>query len=377
MNGTQRAAVRRPPAVWPDTGERADPALAAPSSTARADVWPHPERRSARTALGGLLRLRLRAWWERRHPRRDTLTLTHANVYILPTRAGLVFALTLAVLLVASINYQLSLGYLLTFLLAGSAAVALHVTHRTLRGLTLHLRATPSVFAGEPVAVECVLDDAAGRARYGVGLRPRAGADAGWSWIDVPAGGQNVARLAVACERRGCFHLPSVRIETRFPLGLFRAWSDWRPASTVIVWPQPEQPAAALPPARGAGGASNARFVQGDELDGVRAYRRGDAPKRVLWKKAARALDTGADLVVRETSGSHRQELWLDWAEAPLATPRIADTEARLSRLAAWLLECERRGLDWGLRLPGFEQPPGAGDAHRRAALDALALWSA
>lgn len=369
--------------AWPDTGERADPIHARPPIEPlqpRAVTWPHRERRAARTAVGGFLRMRWRAWWERRHPRRDAMSLTHGNVYILPTRAGLVFALTLGVLLVASINYQLSLGYLLTFLLAGSAAVALHVTHGTLRGLTLHLRAPQPVFAGEPVAVECVLSDTAERARHGVGLRLLSGVeattDAGWSWIDVAPGAQSVARLAIAADRRGCFHLPSVRIETRFPLGLFRAWSDWRPASAVIVWPRPEQPAPALPAARGAGGTSGARFVHGDEIDGVRAYRRGDSPKRVLWKKAARALDTAGDLAVRETSGSQRQQLWLDWADAPLAMPRTADTEALLSRLAAWLLECEHRGLDWGLRLPGCTIEPAAGDAHRRAALDALALWS-
>jgi hypothetical protein len=46
---------------------------------------------------------------------------------------------TLLVLLVASINYQLNLGYLLTFLLAGSAVVGMHVCHGTLRGLTMHM----------------------------------------------------------------------------------------------------------------------------------------------------------------------------------------------------------------------------------------------
>ena len=48
----------------------------------------------------------------------------------------------------ASINYQLNLGYLLTFLLAGSGVVGMHVTHGTLRGLTLHLLPPAPVFAG-------------------------------------------------------------------------------------------------------------------------------------------------------------------------------------------------------------------------------------
>ena len=113
--------------------------------------------RPALAGFAGALRARGRAWWQARHPRSDTLLLTQRNIYILPTRAGWAFALTLLALLVASINYQLSLGYLLTFLLAGSGAVSLHVTHGTLRALTLHLRPPAAVFAGDAAIIECVL----------------------------------------------------------------------------------------------------------------------------------------------------------------------------------------------------------------------------
>ena len=105
-------------------------------------------------ALAGGPRRRLRTWWLARHARTDTWTLTQRNIYILPTRAGLAFALTLLMMLLASINYQLNLGYLLTFLLAGSGAVSMHLTHGTLRGLTLHLRPVASVFAGEPARLK-------------------------------------------------------------------------------------------------------------------------------------------------------------------------------------------------------------------------------
>ena len=88
-----------------------------------------------------LVRRRFRQWWQARLPLTDTLTLTQRNVYILPTRPGFMLGLTLLLLLVASINYQLNLGYLLTFLLAGSAVVGMHVCHATLRGLTLNLMA--------------------------------------------------------------------------------------------------------------------------------------------------------------------------------------------------------------------------------------------
>ena len=80
---------------------------------------------------------KFRAWWQARLPLTDTWQLGQRNVYILPTRAGLMFALTMLVMLLASINYQLNLGYLLTFLLAGSALVGMHMGHANLRGLRL------------------------------------------------------------------------------------------------------------------------------------------------------------------------------------------------------------------------------------------------
>ena len=75
-------------------------------------------------------------------------------------------------------------------------------------------------------------------------------------------------------------------------------------------------------------------------------------------------------MISRDTGQSAAQALWLDLREAALP-----DAEARLSRVAAWVLAAERAGLDFGLRLPGLELPCASGDGQRRAALEALALW--
>ena len=327
------------------------------------------------SALTDPWRQRVRAWIDARSPRSDSFELTQRNVYILPTRAGLMFAATLLVLLVASINYQLNLGYVLTFLLAGSGIVSMHVTHNQLRGLVLHLRPALPVFAGDAAVLELVLTSS-GAARHGLGVKldPLPDGSAGaLCWLDVPAGAQASAHLSFLPMQRGRHLLPPIGIETRFPLGLFRAWSVWRPAASLLVYPQPERPAAPLPTARAAGGgASRQRAADGGEIDGVRAYRRGDALKTVVWKKAAKAMQTGGELVSRDASASAQQELWLDWQ----ACGGGLGAEERLSRLAAWVLAADQRAALFGLGLPGRELAMGQGDAHRRASLEALALWS-
>ena len=317
------------------------------------------------------VRRRFRVWWQARLPRTDTLLLTQRNIYILPTRAGLLFGFTLMVLLLASINYQLNLGYVLTFLLAGSGVVSMHLTHNTLRGLTLRLKPPAPVFAGEPAGLEAVLTTPAS-ARHGIGLRIVDAPLSTLTWIDIPAAASASARVSFVPDRRGLHEVPAISAETRFPLGLFRAWTVWRPAAQLLVYPKPERPSAPLPPARPVpGGPSAARTTDGGEIEGVRGYRRGDPLKLVVWKKAAKALETGGELVSRDTSASSHRELWLDWQACGALAP-----EERLSRLAAWAEAAHRAGIDHGLRLPGFEVAPADGEAHRRRCLETLALWA-
>ena len=321
-----------------------------------------------------LLRQRWQRWWDARLPRVDQLTLTHRNLYILPTRAGWMLGLTLLVLLVGSINYQLNLGYLLTFLLAGSAVVGMHVCHSNLRGLTLHLAAPAPVHAGQAVALDIRLASERSRPRYGIGLGVIADSrpgDTHLAWTDVPAQGQASVQVAFRPTRRGLHRVPTLTAETRFPLGTFRVWTYWRPAAQVLVYPAPETPTPPLPSGEPrAGGAGNTPTQGIGEFDGVRAYRRGDPLKLVVWKKAAKSLATGTDdLVSRDAQQAQRHELWLDLARASLP-----DHEARISRLTAWVLQADRLGLDYGLRLPGVEIAPDTGAAHRRNCLEALAL---
>jgi uncharacterized protein (DUF58 family) len=63
--------------------------------------------------------------------------------------------------------------------------------------------------------------------------------------------------------------------------------------------------------------------------------------------------------------------MWLKWGQA-----QGLETEARLSRLAAWIVAADAAGHNWGLSLPGTELAPSQGLAHRHAALQALATWA-
>ena len=343
------------------------PSASPASPSKRRTWWPGRPSTTAGRAWNPLARLRARfeRWWQARLPPADSVTLTQRNVYILPTRPGWMLALTLLVLLLASINYQLNLGYLLTFLLAGCALVAMHVSHGNLRGITMNLIAPDPVFSGASAVFDIKLLNHSKRTRPALALAIYGTQD--WVHTDLAPLSQALVQLAWLPGQRGLHPLPTLSAHTLFPLGTFRVWTLWRPASQLLVYPQPEAKAPPLPDHAADAGHGQTRTAphHHGEPDSVRPYRRGDALKTVLWKKAAK---TG-ELVSRDSVAAQQHDLWLDRPCTALTQP-----EQQLSRLCAWVLRADQLGLRYGLRLGGENIGPDHGATHLQRCLRALAL---
>jgi uncharacterized protein (DUF58 family) len=296
-------------------------------------------------------------------PETGPITLVQRRVYILPSRQGLFFAGLMLVMLLGSINYNNSLGYALTFLLAGLSIVAILHTYRNLLHLRLDVGHITPAFCGEVLRVPVLLDNSHHAARYAVQLgfmQARA------INLDVPADHWSRAELALPARRRGRHPLPRFTLHTTFPLGLFRAWAHAQPDAHYLVYPAPD-PQHGLPneadyPLNFTGDRGHGT----DDFAGLRGYHAGDSLRHVHWKTAAR----GQGLHTKQFGGDRAEELWLDWEMLP-----ALDTESRLSHLTRWVLDAETNQLSYGLRLPGLSIPPAQGAAHRHRCLEALALY--
>ena len=71
------------------------------------------------------LKQQLQTWLFRPKIESGAVTLTQRRIFILPTRKGAGFALLLLLTLLGDINYNLSLGYALTFLLGSMAMLTM------------------------------------------------------------------------------------------------------------------------------------------------------------------------------------------------------------------------------------------------------------
>lgn len=310
--------------------------------------------------------------WAARTTSRDAgeVFLGQRRVYIVPTGAGIGFAALLLVLLIGSINYSLGLGFALTFTAGACALVDMVFTWRNLAHLHLAAGRAPSVFAGEEAQFELLLVNRTGRERYAIGV-DFAGSGAAAHMADVPARGTAHVTLAIPTDRRGWLRSPRVRLTTRFPLGLFRAWCYWQPELKALVYPTPEAVAPPLPTS-GAGRGEGPGRAGEDDFAGVRSYQAGDPLRHLAWRQIARLdQELGGQLATKHFEGGAAEQLVIDFATL---APQL-DLELRLSRMARWVLQAEQRALPYAFRLGAQQFDAALGAAHEAACLRALALF--
>lgn len=305
-------------------------------------------------------------------PEPGEVYLHQRRVFIIPTHPGILFCVMLMTLFIASVNYNLSLGFGFTFLLAGCALIDMHLTFRNLAHLSLAAGKVAPVFAGELAQFELFLINRRKHDRYAIWLdfvaddRPDLAQP-----TDVAANARRSVVLSTPAPARGWLQAPRVRLQTRFPLGLLRAWSYWMPDAVALVYPSPEDDAPPLPLA--VTEKSDGRGQSGhDDFSGVRPYQAGDSLKTLAWRQIARLdIESGGTLISKHFEGGAAAEIAIDFA----LLPHGMDTELKLSRMTRWVLEAEAFGMAYAFRLGDMVIPPGLGPAHRDACLRALALF--
>lgn len=296
------------------------------------------------------------------------LLVEHRRIYILPTRRGWAFLGALFIMLIASVNYALSLGYALCFLLTGLYSATLLSTYRNLAGMAVRRIDTSVTFAGGSLSFVTTLENPTRLARYGLrlatrktGTRPLASVTS-----DVAAESEQKAELLLPTTLRGRQSLGRLTLECDWPLGLWNAWSYLHADVQGIVYPTPEADAPMVPAEPSTPESGSPHRTRRGDVAGLRPYLPGDEPGTIAWKSLAR----GQGLHVRLFEADSGRGL----TTLTLASTRLIDTEAQLSRLTAWVLAAEAGDNEYSLDLPAVRLASTRGPVQREAALTALAL---
>jgi uncharacterized protein (DUF58 family) len=178
----------------------------------------------------------IEAWSLGRRPRCAGDQISGQRIYILPTAYGYLYALMLMVMWLWSVNYNNSMGFALTFLLGAVALNAMWRTHGNLLGLRVGCLGADPVFLGQQARFAFRVENPDEQFRLGIALQagnlpPQYG--------DIPPHGAGFFDLNLSAARRGLLRLPRVCLLTRFPLGLFQAWSWFDFDHTCLIYPRP------------------------------------------------------------------------------------------------------------------------------------------
>ena len=320
---------------------------------------PHGSMTTLRTRLLATAERHLPALTRLRRAEALPIVLDRRRIYVLPTGFGLAFTTLLFVMLLGALNYGNNPALLLTCLLGASAGASVFFGFRMLSGLNLTQVRMDETHAGDRATLRLVFT---ARDRARPALRVRIGANEASFFVTAHHDGE--VALDLPDTSRGWVRAGRVRVFTEYPLGLFHLWSWLHPDEMFLIYPALESPAPPLPGGSGREG-EQARSGASEERSGLRDYRSNDASRLIAWKASARH-DT---LLVHDIEHRSGEALTLDYAALS-----GLDHEARIRRLAAWVVAAETEQRGYALRLPNEELTAGLGAHHRRDCLRALAL---
>lgn len=296
----------------------------------------------------------------RRGPADLPFAFEYRQIYVMPTRFGFWFGFLLALTALGGLNFNNNMTLMLGFLLAAIAQLTTLLAYRNLVGLRVEaIRATP-VFAGEEACFRVLMRNPEERNRFAIeAVSPEAR-----DCRDI--GPQNTVPLTLKqlTFSRGWMEMEPFRIENRYPLGFFRAWSVIIPQARCLVYPKPATNPPPLPKT-GRGEYGLAHPGEGEHFHGLREFQPGDPLRRIAWRTSARHQK----LYSRVMESPSEEACELNWYLLG-----SGDVEEKLSILTAWVLRAERRKIPYSLEMPGAGLPADLGEEHRNACLEILAL---
>jgi len=327
-------------------------------------LWPFPKSLGLWSSLKAGAATRVQRWARKRQGSDPATTrLIPRRVYILPTGVGIVFGIMTFAMLLGSMNYNNNLSFVLTFILIGIGFVSMHQCQRNLVGLELTFAGTEPVFAGQTMRYCIAVTNHSKSARRGIRLY-REGLQS--DIHDLQPGESKVFILPAPTEQRGWISLDRFGIRTLFPFELFRSWAWLHMNISGLVYPRPAERPPEPPPTIAAHGHRQHDARGEEDFAGLRKYQEGDSPRHVAWKAYARS----GQLLSKQFAGADTSSQWFDYDDIP-----VGNVEQRLSILTRWIIDADRTLEDYGLRLPGVEFVPAHGETHRRACLEALAVF--
>ena len=300
----------------------------------------------------------------RRLGKGETLRLTAAQMYGLPSVEGVHFVAIAFVMLLTASTYGNNLMFSASFIAGAMFLLLPTFVSRNISSCRFNFSKTAPLFLGEDA--EAWLSIVSQRPVWGLCLR--VGAYGEDQILHHAEGGTGIS-LVFTPQQRGYQDFPPVRISSSYPMGLFNLWGWMRNPHRLLVYPKPEGL-----PLEGYYRLNNQKPSHNADIDlqywQHRKFQSGDSYSRIDW---ARLAATGK-MYIKDFRPISDAVLHfsLDSTQVP-----YSGLEDRLSQLCLWICQAEERGLRYSLACGSEETPADRGASHLHRCLEALACHQA
>lgn len=285
------------------------------------------------------------------------------------TSSGYFFVASILYLVFSSSRHGLNSGYLVLFCLGILLVLSSWTGLLVIAGLKITAHPGEAVAAGSPPFID--LEIKSSTKKYGIEIWTDN--DQAFVALDVEKEKTSRIRLHLCPRSRGVFSGPKLVIQTRQPLGLWRIYVRWEPSMTLVVFPTPEaqQTKPHCPGSVSMGPKDESHRLQkggGATTGGLKPYEEGDTQRNIAWRIYAKT--DGSVLATRErefeaTAGISEYRL-----EDAM---KAGDLESALQRMTGWVLEADRKGHAFSMKLGGQLLGPSQGPNHLQRCLAAMA----
>lgn len=308
----------------------------------------------------------IQSWSDKRQPVASShIDINRHRLYILPTRHGVTYFVVLLLILFAAINYEISLGFMLAFLLGSLGFLGMIYTHQNINQLKLQIGQAESVYVGQDILYPITISQVSLNSRANIKLLSETGQVINTYLINESS---TECKLPITAKYRGYIKPHRIKLFSEYPLGLFHAWSWLNLDAQCLVYPAPDPHHYPLISSEENSTGQSISNRQGvDDFSGIRQYQVGDQLNHMAWKAIAKTGELQTKLFNIESS----HEILISWSQ----TDETLDIEQRLSILSRMVLDASEKNLHFSLQIPGCTIPSASGRQHKHRCLKSLALF--
>jgi uncharacterized protein (DUF58 family) len=283
------------------------------------------------------------------------------RIYIMPSLRGVAFLICIAVMVVIGATYNNNLIFLLSFSMFSVFVVCMLQTHYMLKGVRLAFRSAEEAFQDDPLRVNLQLTKARLKPKHQLQIRSTSKQFITLEGNIFSMAAEEKATLvtiSLFAWRRGVHALPTLIVESFYPLGLFRAWKMFKfPEARVVVYPRPEMtsPLAPEPQAQGEDPQGVRASPEGD-FGELREYIQGESYRQIAWKKFSKS----GDLYTKVHWGQEHRHYRIPW----MAHGR--DPEQRLRWMSGWIKKAVDENASFEMQTDNDVIESGSGIDHAR-----------